>query len=323
MVAAAYAFAHFAVDLACAFAVFSTGTEPWGFLLYNLFAFAMQMPLGLLADIINKDRLFACFGILLVGVCCLFPSRGAIYMCLLGLGNGLFHIGGGMEVMGRHPNLAGPLGAFVAPGALGIYLGTLLGKGGRGIFPVLTALSAGLVWILSVHRSPKQYCSDSVELPDKNILLPGALLFLVVVLRSVGSAVLLPWKEDTLALVAVCAVVFGKMLGGILSDRLDARTVSITSLALSAILFLFSGRPIPGLAALLLFNMTMPITLSALSKALPNTKGLAFGTLTFALFLGFLPSYFGMAPISAAVMAAICLLSAVLLVPALKAGERL
>ena len=46
-----------------------------------------------------------------------------------------------------------------------------------------------------------------------------------------------------------------------------------------------------GTAAVFLFNMTMPITLWAAARLLP--PGLAFGTLTFALFLGFLPVWLG------------------------------
>ena len=48
---------------------------------------------------------------------------------------------------------------------------------------------------------------------------------------------------------------------------------------------------LPGLLAVGLINMTMPITLWAAARLLP--PGLAFGTLTFALFLGFLPVWLG------------------------------
>ena len=41
------------------------------------------------------------------------------------------------------------------------------------------------------------------------------------------------------------------------------------------------------------FNMTMPITLTALSNILFNNKGMAFGLLTVALFIGAVPVFFG------------------------------
>ena len=39
--------------------------------------------------------------------------------------------------------------------------------------------------------------------------------------------------------------------------------------------------------------MTMPITLICLSNLLNNNKGMAFGLLTFALFIGYIPVFFG------------------------------
>ena len=48
-----------------------------------------------------------------------------------------------------------------------------------------------------------------------------------------------------------------------------------------------------GILAVLLFNMTMPITLTSLANIFNNNKGLAFGLLTFALFFGAVPVLFG------------------------------
>ena len=50
---------------------------------------------------------------------------------------------------------------------------------------------------------------------------------------------------------------------------------------------------------------------------MPGSKGFAFGLLTFALFLGFLPAYFGAPSMGMAAMASASLLSLVLLLPAL------
>ena len=48
-----------------------------------------------------------------------------------------------------------------------------------------------------------------------------------------------------------------------------------------------------GIFAILFFNMTMPITLTALSNILYHNKGMAFGLLTLALFIGAVPVFFG------------------------------
>lgn len=73
-----------------------------------------------------------------------------------------------------------------------------------------------------------------------------------------------------------------------------------------------------GLAALFLFNMSMPLTLYLLAKRMPGMPGLAFGLLTFALYLGFVLIY--TSPVSIPLIGPLgSLVSAVLL--AYAAGE--
>ena len=63
---------------------------------------------------------------------------------LLGLGNALFHVGGGVDVI-RDGGKCEKLGIFVAPGAMGLYLGGLIaGKAPWLLFP------AGAVMALAV-----------------------------------------------------------------------------------------------------------------------------------------------------------------------------
>ena len=62
----------------------------------------------------------------------------------------------------------------------------------------------------------------------------------------------------------------------------------------AAVLYLFSGHPNPGILAVFLFNMTMPVTLWAVAQITPGMKGFTFGLLTFGLFIGYLPSAFGL-----------------------------
>ena len=79
-----------------------------------------------------------------------------------------------------------------------------------------------------------------------------------------------------------------------------------------------SVLPVWGTAAVLLFNMTMPLTLWAAARLLPQARGFAFGLLTFGLFLGFLPVAFGAPPLSGKEAAALAAVSAALMLPALR-----
>jgi len=121
-------------------------------------------------------------------------------------------------------------------------------------------------------------------------------LMITVCVRSyVGLILDFSWKSNlVLAVIAICSVVFGKMLGGIIGDKIGFKKISVISLLLSGVLFIFAFEsPVLGILAILFFNMTMPITLTALSNILNNNKGFAFGLLTFALFVGAMPAFFG------------------------------
>jgi len=142
-------------------------------------------------------------------------------------------------------------------------------------------------------------------------------LFTVVLLRSYaglsfdfphhGISSWLPWQ--------VSAVVLGKAAGGLLADRYGlVRTVN-ASLLTAAIAFLFPNSALLCLLAVFCFNMTMPLTLWLLAAELPGMKGFAFGLLTMALFIGYLPAqldllFFASLPV---ILATISLISLALL----------
>lgn len=316
---AVYAAAHFAVDLGCAYAVFSAcRAAQLGFLVYNFCAFALQMPLGLLADRLGRGRWLAVSGALLVALVCCLPSFGLGMAAVLGLGNGLFHVGGGLDMLDLSGPKAAPLGVFVSPGALGLYCGTLLGRMGARAWPVAALLLLLCAAMAICCRGPLPD-HPAPALPGIRVLPMAAALFLVVILRSYGGmAAAFSWKTGLWSLWAVLAVVLGKTLGGFAADRFGAGRTAAASLLLAAALFLLSRNPYAGTAALFLFNMTMPITLWALAQAMPGCKGFSFGILTFALFLGFLPAYLGAGSTGGLGMAAVALVSAALLAPCLR-----
>lgn len=307
---AVYAAVHFIVDFACAFLVFSAFRDASDlyicFLLYNFCAFALQMPLGLLADKINKNALIAAIGCVFVALAYGLTAMPIAAVVIAGLGNGLFHIGGGIDVLNGSKGKAGPLGVFVSPGALGIFLGKLLGKqGGFSAIFVIVALMAAAALILRLrHEKGKGFDSGNVPVTLRGAGAPMALLavlclLLVVCLRSyVGMTLSYPWKgEGYWGWGLIFAVVLGKTAGGFLADRFGAIKTSALSLLLAAVLFCLPDVPVAGVAAVFLFNMTMPVTLWAMARLFPGAKGFSFGLLTFGLFLGFIPAYLGYPPV--------------------------
>lgn len=312
---------HFLVDFACAFLLFSSlRSQPdWAALLiaYNFCAFAVQMPLGLLADQWRRDAWVAAAGAALVALAYGFAEWPWAAAILAGLGNAAFHVGGGLETLSVSGEKAGPLGLFVSPGAVGLYLGTVLGKqGGLPLWlPPLLLIPAALVLLRS--GQPRR---SAEPLPSVGpAAVPVLLLLAVVVLRSyVGMSLTLPWKgTGQWGLVLVLALAGGKAVGGYLADRFGFIRTAGFSLVLSAVLLLISGIPAFDTLAILLFNMTMPLTLWAAARLLPGGRGFAFGILTFGLFLGFLPVAFEGAGLSGMAAAVWALVSLALLLPGL------
>ncbi len=281
-----YSALHFLVDGVCAYSMLGRLRE--GFLLYNFCAFVLQLPLGAVLDRAQGKKMPLVFSAL----GCVLTLAGAFGSpAVLGLGNALFHVGGGVDIIredtARHRGGA-LLGIFVAPGAMGLYVGGLLA--GRGGLLLWAAASMGALLALR-SRLPDPAPAEAEKLPG---LWAAVVCFAVVVLRSfVGTAADFPWKTGIWSFLATVMVVAGKVLGGQLAARYGARMVAGLSLVLAAVGFsLGDGAPF-GLLALLCFNMTMPLTLYALWRRFPQHPGTVFGALTLALFLGYLPGYFG------------------------------
>ncbi len=324
---AVYSILHLLVDGVCALAMFGSfllnEDGYYRILIYNFCAFALQMPLGILLDALNgwagerKGRLDPAFLTAAGGV--LLTIAGALtHPAVLGIGNALFHVGGGVgcihEDDGRGWKGRG-LGVFVAPGAFGLYVGTILAKqGGWETWywlgsAFMAVLCLGAMYFRGSHgmgrkENPEEHavrrdnrgrCSAG---SCRDIAILSIVCLMVVFLRSyIGMAVVLPWKTGVLTgCAAVLAVAGGKVAGGFGAAGYGVRRTVIASLALAAFCYLFSALLPIGLAAVFLFNMTMPITLYWMVCGMPGRPGFAFGLLTFGLFLGFLPGYFGLLP---------------------------
>jgi len=303
-----YSIIHFIVDLSCAVLVSNLVTQKMGaginlfiaILIYNFFAFAMQLPIGIVADKVNKNALCAAIGCILVAIGFAFSNLGIIACLIAGIGNAMFHVGGGIDVLNISDKKATFSGIFVSTGAMGIFLG---GKSvtigfDKYYIVILILLISALVLYWLYKQIKGKVVNEEIIIPEinKTELITITCLIITVVIRSyVGLILSFEWKSNfILALLSICAVVFGKMLGGIIGDKIGFMKISLISLIVSAIMFIFAfDNSILGILAILFFNMTMPITLTALSNILFYNKGMAFGLLTFALFIGAVPVFLG------------------------------
>lgn len=312
-----YGVLHFLVDFCCAFFIFRMMREAKElylyFLIYNFCAFALQMPAGLLADRVRNNAWTAIAGCVLTAVAplsyaVLFKGMAAFAtdisaVALTGFGNCLFHIGGGIEILRVGEDRLWPLGIFVSPGAAGIFFGNSLGKGNLMPFAlpyILLLLGAGILFLWQskeqdvVLNREREKEKQREKLCQKGI--PAALIcfVLVVALRShLGMIYSFPWKKEIAGgLLCLAGVMAGKAAGGMLADRFGIGKTICFSLAAAGLCFFFAENMAAGVVGIFCFNMSMPLTLHLAYKAL-ESRGFAFGILTFAIFMGFLPAYFG------------------------------
>ena len=300
-----YSLAHALVDAACAAVVFYLfkiniiGQDSLAILivLYNFLAFGLQAPLGFLVDKWHLPVQFAVGGCLVVALATVavnFSPFLAVF--LAGFGNALFHIGGGVISLNLEPKKAALPGIFVAPGALGLLIGILVGKDFSFVawpFVFLLIIAAFLIFFIQGPKIKYEYSLKKTPNKINKTELIIVLFLLSITIRSiVGLAVAFPWKQDLdLLIVLTLAVFFGKAFGGIMADRLGWMRISMISLLISAPLLSIGAMfPVCGIVGFFLFNMTMPITLVAIFNLLPGRAGLAFGLTTFALLIGFILS---------------------------------
>ncbi len=299
---AVYSVSHALVDAACAATVFAIvassqdGTRSlFQFIvIYDVLAFSTQPLFGLLVDTWVAPMYSAVLGILLVAISTLLLAIPLLAALIAGIGNAMFHVGGGAISLKLASGKAALPGIYVAPGALGLTIGTLIGKGGHFIaWPLILLLIVSIVLILSL---PKPETIAPRELPENLRWFEVVILLLLVSITirgMVGISLVMPWKSDLALLVALTlAVVLGKAFGGILGDRFGWTNIAVSGLVISIPLLTFFAQ-IPTLAILgsFLFNLSMPITLVCLARMLPGKNGFAFGLTALALIIGSWPAF--------------------------------
>lgn len=307
-----YTFSHYAVDFACFWILFGRFSEnvqgneqALGFIIYNFIAFGLQMVIGAYCDEHRKfpSAAIGCSMVFLAVLIC--PFLPWISLFVTAFGNAFFHVGGGMDSLVNSGGKISRGGVFVSAGALGVIYGSIAGsKTAYTVFlPVQLIKPAGLVLIgallcyiahkkLGIDGDTKIKGSANGKLAVGLVI---ALALISVLIRSFGGTLIpMGWKATMrLGIVSAFAAFLGKFLGGFAADIFGAKNTGVISLLLSLPLIIL-GRENMILSAfgILLFNMTMPITLAIIAEKLPKNPGIAFGLTTAALLLGAVPSFF-------------------------------
>ena len=300
-----YSFVHAVVDMSCGafmygifYHKYSSLTFAQFVLLYDFLAFVLQLPFGRIFNNKNQNSLVSMIGCILILFAYLIRDVSFLPVFFIGIGNALFHVGGGIDILNISQKKAAKIGIYVAPGALGLFLGVSINQLKYSLWIIIVLL---LISILLLYLLRKNYTSSIQQKDyslldlsfDKSIVI-YMVLFTICIRGYFGFILNYSWKSNfLLSFLFIIMIVLGKAFGGILSDKFGIRKISFLSLVVSSILFIFSFDSIViAMISIFLFNMTMPITLILLSNSLKN-YGMAFGLNTCALFFGYLPYCFG------------------------------
>jgi FSR family fosmidomycin resistance protein-like MFS transporter len=259
-------------------------------------AFALQPIGGLVADRFLKPRYCA-----LLGIAC----TAAAFFSLLhhpwitvvcaGVGNALYHVGGGIAALTVKNGHAAPSGYFVAPGAIGLAVGALIGS--RGVpelwfFTVLLAVSAVLIKVMTFpEENSREHIFKGSRVNSSSVI--AVLLLVSVALRSyIGFTAGSVWQGNrTMLLIIAAAAACGKGCGGIMADRFGWQKTGTGALLISTLFLVAWPFNIwASVSGMLFLQMSMPITLAALYRVLPGKPGQAFGLCCLALIIGAIPA---------------------------------
>lgn len=297
-----YSFCHAVVDAVCAALItrcfinsnIDIGNMGMMVVLYNIIAFSFQAPFGFITDSLKKPVLGAALGLVLTAISMLFIQIPLAAIIFAGFGNAIFHVCGGVTILNLKPGRASIPGIYVAPGAIGLFYGSYIAsKNNFTILPFIIILVLLSIIVCLIKQPVLNYKNESKIKYNKSELAAALLLVSVAVRSFVGFEIKFPWRIDfNLILALTISVFMGKALGGILSDKFGWIRVTVTGLILSSpLIIFFNHRFIPSIIGMFLFNMTMPVTLTAISNMLPGRSGLAFGLTTLALVTGAFPSF--------------------------------
>lgn len=293
----AYTYSHFAVDFACFYILLgyvlqSKTVFEYAILAlsYNTIAFGGQVLVGSFCDG-NTNFKAGLFGGVLVLFALAFPSLPVVALILCAVGNAFFHVGGGIDSLVFSNGKTARGGIFVSTGAVGLILGTLLGNhGGYAFVPALLMAAACLaMWKFGMVKGENKSPSMRVARESLSYKIIVICALITIVFRSfIGGAIPISWGSSWLVILPSCAACAGKALGGIFGDIFGVKRVGAISLILSIPLIVFATDTVVlCIIGLVLFNMSMPLTLGIIFSAMgKNTEGLSFGLTTLALLIG-------------------------------------
>ncbi len=298
-----YFYIHFVTEVACFYFLskVTNGSKIVWLIpfIYDGLAFVPQSLIGYINDLHPKLKTGLIGTILLVisYIIYLLFNQIILSLIILCLGNAFIHISGAENTLKNSNGKLSHPAIFVGGGSFGVITGKLLYDTIDPIVIILLILT--MIPFILLAETYNDYNKKETNYNYINTKIPLNLIvfltvFIVIVRGYMGYGIPTSWNKTTLqTIILFFSMGIGKCLGGILSDAYGIKKISTLS-TLIAIPFLCFGNNIMiiSLIGVMMFSMTMSITLAILSSVYKNRPGLAFGFTTIGLFLGTAPIFF-------------------------------
>ena len=304
-----YFYIHFVTEVACFYFLSNlVGDSVYLWLcplIYDALAFVPQSIIGYLSDKIPKIN-FGMIGLFLLIISIILFNLNIdlkfLPLVILCIGNACIHINGAEVTLKTSDGKLSHSAIFVAGGSFGVITGKLLASIKLHYIFIILLLLSVMPFILYAEQLLKDKikegnadCSKfNYESSKINKYLIVLLAIFVVIVRGyMGYGIPTSWNKTVIQTIFLYVFMgLGKAFGGIVSDTFGIKKTAILS-AILAVPFLLFGDNIMviSLIGVMLFSMTMSITLAILVSVLNRTPGLAFGLTTIGLFIGTIPIF--------------------------------
>lgn len=270
-------------------------------LMYDFFAFVPQGIFGYLKDKGIKTN-FTIIGMILstLSLILLYFNLNAILVILvLSIGNCMIHIQGAETTLRTSNGQMAPSAIFVSGGSFGVITGKILAMYN---VPIPFVIIINLLMLIPIAICNKYvYLIDDKNLEkynfsNKNInskVIITLAVFVVIVRAYMGYGIPTTWNKTLIQTILLyCSMGIGKAMGGILIDSIGIKKTAILS-TIGSLPFLLFGNNVMAISliGIMMFSMTMAVTLGLIVSEIKKYPGVAFGFTTVGLFLGSLPVF--------------------------------
>lgn len=299
-----YFFIHFIIEITSFYIVSSyvdTNLVWILALMYDFFAFVPQGIFGYLKDKEIKTN-FAIIGMILstLSLILLYFNLNAILVILvLSIGNCMIHIHGAETTLRTSKGKMAPSAIFVSGGSFGVITGKILAMYN---VPIPFIIIINLLMLIPIAICNKYvYLIDDKNLEkynfsNKNInskVIITLAVFVVIVRAYMGYGIPTTWNKTLIQTILLyCSMGIGKAMGGILIDSIGIKKTALLS-TIGSLPFLLFGNNVMAISliGIMMFSMTMAVTLGLIVSEIKKYPGVAFGFTTLGLFLGSLPVF--------------------------------